>query len=204
MNFVQKLLVRCVKFIGSITWKYKNGLTTDEKDIIRQTLSKNYCIILTRSNNHLSTYAISISNFLIGAGWGYWGHALLNMEDGDDEDVVFELIESTAAGVHLDTFDDVFAVHSVALLKPKNVPAEYWTKIFAQAIADIGKPYDNLFNINDDTYSCVELVRHALQADPAYATNFANFEAMVQKHKRITPDMFYKCPDFEVVYEVRH
>jgi len=42
-----------------------------------------------------------------------------------------------------------------------------------------------------------------MRAMPNYATNFANFERMVQRKENITPQSFYDCPDFEVVWEVR-
>ena len=205
MNLLQTIETKFIDFIGSVKWSLHNGITNAEQDIIRQKLTNDYYIILTRNNNHLSTYFINLGDFLIGNGWSYWGHALLNMEGVVTSDGDFELVESTAVGVHIDTFANVFDVNSVALLKPKNMPIADWNLVFAKAITELGKPYDELFNLNQDTnFSCVELVRAALQADPDYATNFANFEALVQKFGRITPQMFYQCPDFEIVYEVRH
>lgn len=206
MTLLEKIEVAFIKRLGKIVWKLKNPVTLEEQGKIRDLLAKDYYIILTRNNNHLSTYFINFGDFILGRGWSYWGHALLNMEDmTPTDDQQFELIESTAIGVHLESFANVFDVNSVAILKPKSMAAEDWTKVFAQALADVGKPYDNLFNMNGtDSFSCVEFVRNALQADPNYAVNFANFEAMCQKYKRITPQMFYDCPDFEVVYEVRH
>lgn len=205
MNLLQKVETVIIKFIGSVKWPIKNAVTKDEQDIIRQKLTSDYYIILTRNNNHLSTYFINFGDFLIGNGWSYWGHALLNMEDEVKSDTDFELIESTAEGVHIETFANVFDVNSVVLMKPKCMSIDDWNLVFAKAISEIGKPYDNLFNMDSTSaFSCVELVRAALQADPDYATNFANFEALVQHYKRITPQMFYQCSDFEVVYEVRH
>ena len=204
-TLLQKIEIKIVELIGKCTWKLRNGITPEEQATIRQLLAENYYIILTRNNNHLSTYMINISDFLIGNGWSYWVHGLLNLEDMTDPNGNFELVESTAVGVHVDTFADIFALNSTVLLKPKSMPIEDWTKIVTQAIADVGKPYDYLFNINQtSSFSCVEFVRNALQADPDYATNYANFEALVQKFKRVTPQMLYECGDFEVVYEVRH
>lgn len=205
MNLLQKIETAFIKCLGTVKWNLRNGITTAEQDIIRQKLTADYYIVLTRNNNHLSTYFIGLGDFLIGNGWSYWGHALLNIEGVVTNDGDFELVESTAVGVHIDTFANVFDVNSVALLKPKNMPIEDWNVVFAKALTEIGKPYDNLFELNSDSaFSCVELVRAALMADPDYATNFANFEALVQHYKRITPQMFYQCSDFEVVYETRH
>jgi hypothetical protein len=73
-----------------------------------------------------------------------------------------------------------------------------------RAKSDVGKPYDTLYDFAQaQKLSCIELVRNCLQADPNYATNFANFEAMLVKYGELTPQMLYDCPDFEVVWEVR-
>ena len=205
MNLFGRIAEKIVDFIGSVKWSLRNGISLDEQAKIRELLAKDYYIILTRNNNHLSTYFINLGDFLIGNKWSYWGHALLNMEGDVAPDGNFELVESTAAGVHVDTFENVFNVNSVVLLKPKHMPIERWTKVFEKAITEIGKPYDELFNMNqEEEFSCVELVRAALKADPDYETNFANFEALVKHYNRITPHMFYQCADFEVVYEIRH
>ena len=205
MTSLQSIEIKIVDFVGSIKWALTNGITNDEQTKIKELMAKDYYIILTRNNNHLSTYLINFSDFCIGNGWSYWGHALLNMEGDVAPDGNFELVESTAAGVHVETFDNVFNVNSVALLKPKSMPIADWTSVFSTALSELGKPYDELFNINQTTnFSCVELVRTALMADPDYMTNFANFEALVQKFQRITPQMLYECNDFEIVYEIRH
>ena len=129
----------------------------------------------------------------------------MNFEDTVDTDADFRLIQSTGKGVAYAEFSEVFTTSSTVLLKPKNMPVGDWTAIFDKAKTELGKPYDTLYDMaQDQQLSCVELVRQALLADPTYATNFANFEALVQKYKRITPQMFYDCEDFEVVYEIRH
>ncbi len=194
-----------VIIIGKIHWGYRDGLTAAELDDVRKLLTKNYYIIVTHRNNHLSTYFISLANFILTGKFGYWAHALLNLEDEVESDADFRLIEATGTGVHYSPFDLVFMVHGVALLKPKNMSADYWTEVMDRANTELGKPYDTLFNLkNDNALSCVELIRTALMAEPDYETNFANFEEMIAKRKNLTPQMFYDCPDFEVVYEVRH
>lgn len=204
MSIFSKIATTVITCIGKITWKEENLVTSDEQQQIRISLKSDYYIILTRNNSHLSTYAIAISNFFLTGKWGYWGHALMNFEDTVDTDSDFKLIQSIGTGVNYSTFSEVFTTNSVVLLKPKNMLIEEWTLILDKAKTDIGKPYDTLFDLSQDkALSCVELVRNALMADPDYATNFANFEAMVQKYNRITPDMFYGCPDFSVVYEIR-
>jgi hypothetical protein len=190
--------------IGKVHWGYKNRLTPNELEDIRQLLISNYYIILTHRNNHLSTFFVSLGNFLLTGKWSYWAHALMNLENEVKTDRDFRLIEATGNGIHYSPFELVFRVHGVALLKPKSMSTEHWTKIMDKARSELGKPYDSLFDLrNDNALSCVELVRTALMAEPDYAANFAEFESMISKNKNLTPQMFYDCSDFEVVYEVR-
>lgn len=191
--------------IGKVHWGYRDGLTADELAKVHEMLIPNYYIIVTHRNNHLSTYFVSLASYFVMKKFSYWAHALMNMEDEVQIDSDFRLIEATGDGVHYSPFNLVFQVHGVALLKPKSMSVEYWTAVMDKAKAELGKPYDTLFDIsNDNALSCVELVRAALMAEPNYATDFANFETMITTEKNLTPQMFYDCPDFEVVYEVRH
>lgn len=209
MKLLQKLFNGFIStgalITGIINWKLKNPLTEDEKAKINVLLAPNYYIMLTRNNNHLSSYIIGLGDLLYTHKFGYWGHALMNMENEVVNDTDFRFVEAIGAGVEYATFEQVMAVNSIALLKPTNMSVDKWTAVLDRAHSDVGKPYDTLFDLKQDQkLSCVELVRHALMAEPNYSVDFANFEAMVQKYGKITPQMFYDCPDFEVVYEVRH
>lgn len=191
--------------IGKVDWRFSHGLTDDEHQKIREMITKDYYIIMTRRRNHLSTWVTSITNFFITGKFGYWAHCLMNMEDTVQTDADFRLVESTGQGVHYSDFAEVFDVNSVSLMKPKSMSIDKWTAVMDRLKGDVGKPYDTLFDIAQrEKLSCVELVRDALMADPDYATNFANFEAMIAKGGYLTPQMFYDCGDFEVVYEVRN
>ena len=202
---IQSLENYIATFIGICNWALKNPLTTADLNAVNTLLVQDYYIILTRNNNHLSSYMIGLSDLYLEHKMGYWGHALMNVENEVINDTDFKFVESIGTGVQYATFAEVTAVNSIALLKPKTMPMSDWTAVLAKAYADIGKPYDTQFNINQTAeFSCVELVRNALMAEPDYATNFANFEATVQKYGRITPQMIYDCPDFEIVFEVRH
>ena len=204
MNIIQKITSAVAVLTGKINSTLKNPLTTEEKAQLNTLLVPNYYIILTRNNNHLSSYMIGIADFFLRGKFGYWGHALMNLEDTVINNEDFRFVEAIGTGVQYADFDDVMAVNSIVLLRPKNIDIGDWTLILDTAKSDIGKPYDTLFDLKQDkALSCVELVRDALQADPSYATSFANFEAMVQKYGRLTPQMIYDCPDFEVAYEVR-
>lgn len=190
--------------IGNIRWGYKDGLTANELSEIRNRLIPNYYIILTHRKNHLSTFFVGLASWVVTGKWSYWAHALMNLEDEVKSDDDFRLIEATGRGTHYSPFDLVFRVHGVVLLKPKNMSVEHWTKVMDKANTELGKPYDSLFDLkNDQRLSCVELVRSALMAEPDYEKNFANFEEMIKSRKNLTPEMFYDCEDFEIVYEIR-
>lgn len=204
-SMFNKIINAVVMWIGSVHWSPKNTLTDSELVNIRESLTQNYYIILTRRNNHLSTYVAGICNLFLFGKMGYWSHALMNTEDGVRNDSDFRLLQATSIGVAYEEFNKVFDVNSVVLLKPKSLTIDEWTKILDKARSDLGKPYDTLFDINSqNSFTCVDLVRNALMGEPNYSTDFVNFEAMVQKHKRLSPDMFYNCPDFEVVLEIRN
>lgn len=205
MSIIQSIESALAILTGIVNWKMKNPLTIAEKDSLNALLVPDYYIILTRNNNHLSSYMIGLSDLFLEGKFGYWGHALMNMEDAVVNKTDFRFIEAIGTGVTYATFDTVMEVNSIVLLKPKNMSVTAWTAVLDTAKADVGKPYDTLFDMKQDKkLSCVELVRHALMADPDYHANFSNFENMVQTHGRITPQMLYDCGDFEVVYEVRH
>lgn len=205
MNIFQKAWVAFIEWVGTIHWSPKNTLTIDQQDDIRKLLIGNYYIMLSRRNNHLSTYFISLGNFLLSGKWSYWSHAFMNAEDKVISDEDFRIVEAVGVGVEYTPFDKVFDCNSVVLLKPRCMLVEDWTAVLDKAKTEIGKPYDNLFDLkNDQALSCVELVRTSLMAEPDYATNFSNFEALIKKRKNLTPQMFYDCLDFVVVYEVRN
>ena len=205
MNIFQKFVNYIITLIGKVRWKPKNYVTQEELDQLRALLKANYYLILTRNNNHLSTYAIAVGNFLITGKWGFWGHVLMNLENTVTTDADFRLIEAIGSGVTYSPFNSVFAVNCVCLLKPKSMTIDQWTLIMDKANTELGKPYDTLFDLkNDNAINCVELVRSSLMTEPNYATDFANFEKDIAKAKNLTPDMFFSCSDFEIVYLVKH
>lgn len=194
-----------VTIIGKINWTQTKGISDMDKATIATLLKDNYYIILTRHSNHLSTYMINLSDYFLLGKMGYWSHGLLNIEGIVANNSDFQLLESTSLGVRIDSFDMIFGdCSAVTLLKPTKMTIDKWTATVETAKGDIGKAYDTLYDLaQSQKLSCVELVRHILKAEPTYATDFANLEALAQKNGEITPQMFYGCPDFEVVYEVR-
>ena len=195
-----------VKLIGKINWggnRYK--VTGEELEIIRTMLKKDYYLILTRHNGHLSTYSVSLAHKVLTGRWGHYTHALMNLEGDVTKDEDFRIIEANGVGVHYSYFADVLTCDSVALLKPKNMTIDEWTIVLERVKTHLGKPYDTLFDLQQDQrFSCISLIRNALMASPNYHTDFAHFEAMVQKAGNVDPNFLYECPDFEVVWETRH
>ena len=204
MNIFQKAWVAVVETIGKVHWKPKNLLDETEREILRQFLAKDYYVLLSRRKNHLSTYMISFANLFVAGKMSYWSHAFMNMEDTVKDDNDFIFAEAIGSGVKTSHFDEVVDVNGIVLLKPKHLTIDKWTSILDTAKENMGRPYDNLFDLaSDKELSCVELVRDCLQADPDYLTNFAEFERLISENKNLTPQMYYDCPDFEVVFEVR-
>jgi hypothetical protein len=207
------LIDKFITFIGSIRWvsvkQFFTGkefnLTEDDHNTLRDLLAANHYIILTRRNANLSTYAISFAHFFLTLRKGYYSHALMNLEGDVASDSDFRLVEATKShGVAVAEFMHVFNCDSVVVLKPKNMTVDEWDAALEKAANQIGKKYDTLYNLADEeAMSCVELIRVALKGEPNYSTDFANFERMISKYNNLTPQMFYTCEDFEVVFEAR-
>jgi hypothetical protein len=129
----------------------------------------------------------------------------MNMEGDVANDEDFRLIEATGTGVHYSTFGQIFDCDSVCILKPKMFAAEDWTNVMDKLRSELGKQYDTLYDLsNDQKVSCVELVRTALQGSSNYSKDFPDFEDLISTYGTLTPQMFYDCEDFDIVYEARH
>ncbi len=205
MNIFQRITVFFVDLTSKIKWRQRSEITSEDRAKIFDMLKRDYYVIATRRRNFLSTFLIALGHFLLTRRWGYYSHVLMNTEDEVKSAEDFRLVEATFSGVHYSTFDSVFSgVDSVALLKPKSVTLDEWTAALDAAALTLGRPYDKLFDVmGEQAMSCVEVIRFAMRGLPNYNTNFANFERMVQRKENITPQSFYECPDFEVVWEVR-
>lgn len=189
-----------------VRWKQKHPLSPKTVDTLRVALTKDYYLICVRSSNLLSAWVVGLTDWVMTGKFGFYAHCLMNLENEVRGDEDFKLVEATPRrGVSYSMFEKVFSsASSVALLKPKTFTIENWTKVMDKSRTYVGRKYDTLFDFaNDNKLSCIELVRNALQADPNYHINYANFEALLKKHGKLTPDMLYNCPDFEVVFEDR-
>ena len=86
-------------------------------------------------------------------------------------------------------------------MSPKLVRNEEWTKIIDALVKQIGKPYDDLFDLKDDSRaSCVEVVLDALEAAD-YVDEFKNLREAINKEGNLIPQMYRDCVDFSVVLE---
>ena len=179
-------------------------LTELEHNKLRTLLAKDHYIILIRRKTHLTTYLISLGNYIRTGKLGYWSHALVNLEDSVQTDFDYQLLESIGVGTKFSSFMQVFDCDSVCLLKPYCLNETEWTHAVDQLRLQEGKPYDTVFKLVDETkLSCCELVYEALKND---IWKMPTFNRMIKEHhNQVTPDMFYNCKgDFEVVFEVRH
>ena len=153
-------------------------------------------IIVTRKKSHLTTYLISIGNFLLVGKFGYWSHAALANKE--------EVYEALGSGVQKNSL--MYALHSdsAALLMPKGMTPEDWSKVLLEAKDNVGKEYDASFDLSsDDKLSCIEYVWDALREVPDHMERWPTFMKSVLSEGNVTPQMLYDSGDFEVVLEVR-
>jgi len=204
-TFFQKIQIFFIELSSKVKWRQKDHLTSDDEDVLKEKFRTDYYIIATRKQNFLTTYLMNLGNWLLGGRMGKFSHVLMNLEDEVRTDDDFRFIEATSHGTHFSTFKDVFdPVDRVALIAPKHITVAEWTAALDKMKTYIGTPYDNLFNMkNALEINCVELVRIALQSTPNYDVNFAEFETLLRKRKKLTPEMFLECSDFEVVFEIK-
>ena len=204
-TFFQKVQIYGIKLMAKIHWKQTDSLTGDDDVILKELFKNDYYIIATRRGNYFTTLGIAFGNFMLTGKWGFYSHVLMNLEDEVKTDNDYRFIEATGKGTHYSSYSGVFTgVDAVALIKPKHMPIEEWTAALDKMKEFLGVPYDNLFDLKNSTeINCVELIRLALEKTPHYSERFSEFERMISKTKKLTPDMFARCSDFEVIYSVK-
>lgn len=186
-----------------VRWSSKYAVDDHDKEHLANILSKGYYVILTGNKSHLSGVLVSLLSWLKTGKWARYSHALMNCDNIEDPNNRggFKFIEATATGVGYATFDEVFACDTVCLLSPTMVKNTEWTAVIDELLNQIGKPYDDLFDLSDSTHvSCVEVVLDALEkAD--YIDEFKNLNAMIKKEGNLIPQMYRDCSDFTSVFE---
>jgi hypothetical protein len=186
-----------------ISWRDRPKITYEQRDVLAQKLASGYYIILTGSSSHLSSVIVSLLSWIKTGRWARYSHVLMNCDniENPEERGQYKFVEATARGVAYATFGEVFACDRVCLLTPSSVDNEEWTRVIDGLLTQLGKPYDDLFDLSDSTHvSCVELVLDALkQAD--YQSDFANLETVIRRSGNLVPQMYRDCPDFKVEIE---
>ena len=65
----------------------------------------------------------------------------------------------------------------------------------------LGKKYDNLFDISDESrVSCVEVVYHSLKKFD-FDKDYPNLAKTITEKNTLTPQMFRDCGDFKILFE---
>lgn len=186
-----------------ISWSKKYAINDADKDLLAAKLASGYYIILTGSKHHLSSVMVSLLSWLKTGKWAKYSHVLMNCDNITDpaNRGGFKFVEATAKGVDYATFDSVFECDRVCILTPKNVSNEEWTKIIDSLLSELGRPYDDLFDLADSSrLSCVEVVLNALKSGD-YADDFKNLDAMIKNEGNLIPQMYRECEDFVVDFE---
>jgi len=201
--------------LASVTWRswkalFNHGiywkLTEADHNELRRKLGSGFYVILTAGHPSLSGIGVKMASLLTGRGWPVFTHVLLNVDNEDDplRSHEFQLVESIQQGVVYSTFMKVFDCDIVALLRPRGFTEDEWEKALERAKDNVGKGYDTLFDLIDNTeMSCVELVRDALIGSfdnfEDYKKRFFHFESMIEANNgELIPEMFFKCRDFHV------
>ena len=202
------------KIIAPISWRklyavFNHGkyysLTDEDLAFLRKAIADDYYVIATRRKTHLTTYLIALGSFLTTGRFSHYNHVLMNLEDDKaTADIDFKLMEATGSGVHWSTFMEVFDCDSVALLRPKNITPHEWDEAVDAMKHQLGKPYDNGIDFSQsERESCVQMVNESLKGMDDYDQKFPELIAAIKKYGRVTPQQYYNCHDFEVVWEVR-
>ena len=199
-----KIYNKLASIPSQITWRSRNRLTEAERDEIAKMLASGYYVILTGSSNSLSSIIVSFLSWVTTGKWAKYTHALMNCDnitDAGDRDK-FKFVEATSSGVHYSSFDEVFDCDHVCLLTPATVSNEEWTRVIDSLLKQLGKPYDDLFDLADSTRSsCVEVVLDALKAAD-YEEDFVNLALIIEREGNLVPEMYRNCEDFAIALEI--
>jgi hypothetical protein len=206
---------KLTRFLSSIQWvgvraRFNKGkghcLTEDEKYYCAQILRSGHYLILTEHKSYLTSYLIGAMCLIKTGKWPTYCHVLMNLDVGSKfERNGFKLMEATNSGVHYSTFEEVFNCDNICLIQPKNMDLKKWQCVMDELATQLGKSYDNFFNINDESHvSCVEMCLESLRASPTFEEDFPNLNEMIKKVGNLTPQMYRDCLDFNVVYETKH
>lgn len=200
------------RMISAINWHWcrkmlggKYRVTEAEREYIRSLLSIQPCFILIEDRSYLSSYLIRILSWITTGHWPKYTHILMNIDAGfDSHPDGFVLIESTNSGVHLTSFDVVFACDNVCLTTVDISRAE-WDKVQIGLAKQMGKNYDDWFDIHDNTHvTCVEMCWDAFRDLDNRTGIFPTLMSRIAKHNQLTPEDFLHAREIILVYETKH
>lgn len=186
-----------------IRWRRRYKITAADKDQLASILSTGYYVILTSNPSHLSSVIVSLLGWIKTGKYSKYTHALMNCDNITDPSQRddFKFVEADVKGVIYTTFDNVFACDHVCLLTPTDISNTEWTRVIDELISNVGKPYDDLFNLTDNSrLSCVEVVLNALKA-ANYEEEFEDLARLIERSGNLVPQMYRDCSDFKIKYE---
>ena len=198
--------IQWVKLRALFNGGRKYDLTEQEKHYCAQILRSGHYLILTEHKSYLTTYLIGALCLIKTGKWPTYCHVLMNLDVGNpDSDTGFKLMEATNAGVHYSSFEEVFGCDNICIIQPKNMDLKEWQHVMQELATQLGKQYDDFFNINDESHvSCVEMCLESLKASPTFEADFPHLNEMIKKVGNLTPQMYRECLDFNIVYETKH
>lgn len=189
---------------GKIRLKRETSLSDKNKDMIAKLLANGYYIILTGNDSHLSSKVVGFLTWIKTRKWPKYTHVLMNCDNITDysQRAMFKFVEATSKGVSYASFNEVFDCDRVCLMSPKFVSNSEWTNVIDELIKNVGKPYDDLFDIMDSSrMSCVEVVWDALKKSD-YENDFRDLRWLINYEGNLVPEMFRYCKDFVPIIEV--
>lgn len=188
--------------IGSIRWDFrKKDFKKHQHDILLETIKEGNYLILTKNKYTLSALVVSILSYIKTKEWPDYTHILISFKR---ENGKVGFVEATKNGVHYSDYKMITDVSNICVIAPISINDKEWQKVLYKVEKQIGKKYDNLFDLNDnERLSCVELVRFSLQALHDYYDNFKCIENKIEKYGNLTPQMFRDSSDFNVILEMK-
>jgi uncharacterized protein YycO len=208
LDFIMNKVLARINFV-SLKYLFTGreyNLTQAQLDKIEELLHKENLIILTWRYTHLTSYLTSLAHWLLmlrsgkPPKFGRWSHVAINIEYDSKDRSQFKIFEAIASGVKRNRFEDVFNADKACLLRVRGFDSQFVSDaIKAYLEAQLGKKYDTTFNLSSDKrLSCVELIYNALKHAGYPLTSLHD---LICEYKNLTPDMYYECREFEIVYE---
>lgn len=177
-----------------ITKKHYSVTAEDVVEIVKL-MNEERLIGISWRSAHLSSYLVAIGHFLLTGKWVKCAHVFTNIEYEFDRDANLLITEATGQGVKNSRFWEVLNCDRVMLFKVRGMTEEESALYSAYVRDEVGKKYDKFYRFkpDDNLTSCTELPFRALQKVNSKFT--VNLEALLAKHKKLTPAMYLESYD---------